>query len=438
VNVRVSGTPVASALSAAGSLDAARVLARSLVAGTILAVLALVFVPWQQNVPGRGRVIAYAPVERRQPIEAPMTARVVRWYVQEGQRVEAGDVLVELSDNDPALVERLERQLEAVEAQIDAATLAVAVAEAKIAALESARAAAVSGATLRREIAEDRLAGARRKVDAARAALRTAELNRGRQRRLHEAGLASTRARELAELKVETARAELDQALAALDAAEREVAARAAARDEKAASLGAKLEEARRSLQKARSDRAKAEAERTKIEVALARQRTMRVPAPRGGTIFRVVARQGGEIVKQGDPLAVLVPDTEDRAVALWVDGNDAPLITPGRHVRVQFEGWPAVQFVGWPSVAVGTFGGTVAFVDATDDGNGRFRVVVVPDANEPWPDPRYLRQGVRANGWILLNRVPLGFELWRQFNGFPPAIQAPGDGGGKRKEGEP
>ena len=31
--------------------------------------------------------------------------------------------------------------------------------------------------------------------------------------------------------------------------------------------------------------------------------------------------------------------------------------------------------------------------------------------------------RGVRANGWVLLNQVSLGFELWRQFNGFPPVV---------------
>lgn len=136
---------------------------------------------------------------------------------------------------------------------------------------------------------------------------------------------------------------------------------------------------------------------------------------------MRVVTKQGGELVKPGDVLAVLVPDTQERAVELWVNGNDIPLVTPGRSVRLQFEGWPAIQFAGWPSVAVGTFGGTVAFVDAADDGNGRFRIVVVPDREEPWPATRFLRQGTRANGWVLLDRVRLGYELWRQFNGFPP-----------------
>jgi hypothetical protein len=27
------------------------------------------------------------------------------------------------------------------------------------------------------------------------------------------------------------------------------------------------------------------------------------------------------------------------------------------------------------------------------------------------------------VSGWILLDRVRLGYELWRQFNGFPPRL---------------
>ena len=77
---------------------------------------------------------------------------------------------------------------------------------------------------------------------------------------------------------------------------------------------------------------------------------------------------------------------------------------------------------MGWPSVAVGTFGGKVLLIDATDDGSGRFRILAAPDPDDdPWPEVRYLRQGVRVNGWVLLQQVKLGFEVWRQFNGFPP-----------------
>ena len=150
----------------------------------------------------------------------------------------------------------------------------------------------------------------------------------------------------------------------------------------------------------------------------------MSIKAPRSGTILRIMAKQGGQMLKAGDPVAMFVPDITANAVELWADGKDGPLITAGRKVRLQFEGWPAVQFVGWPSAAIGTFGGVVEFVDSHANDHGRFRVVVSPDPDdEPWPDARWLRQGVHANGWILLDQVSLGFELWRQFNGFPPTV---------------
>lgn len=130
----------------------------------------------------------------------------------------------------------------------------------------------------------------------------------------------------------------------------------------------------------------------------------------------------------------------------LWLSGLDMPLVAPrevdgtgkvlrvGSPVRLQFEGWPALQFVGWPSVARGTFGGEVVMVDPTDNGKGKFRVLVAekPDVVEradgrtetiAWPDARWLRQGVRVNGWVLLQQVPLWFEVWRQLNGFPPVL---------------
>ncbi len=419
-------------LYAAGSLDAARILARLLVAAALAVSISLVFVPWQQSVRGSGRLTAYAPLERRQIVEAPIAGRVVRWSVQEGDHVDKGDPIALLSDNDPEILARLDRELSAALAQVTAATLAITTTEARIASLQGLREAALVGAELRRQMGSDRVDAAGRAEDAAVAGSETAKLNLQRQRTLHEKGLTSTRALELAQLEKQTTGASLDRARASLRAARREARALAADRERTDAATQSKVEAAQVSLQSSRATKAKAEGGVAKIEVRLARQRTMEITAPRAGSVLRLIAKEGGEMVKAGDSLVVLVPDTLSHAVELWIDGNDAPLVTPGRHVRVQFEGWPALQFVGWPSVAVGTFAGEVAFVDAADDGKGRFRVVVVPDEESSWPDARYLRQGVRANGWILLDRVSLGYELWRQLNGFPPAIQGPKASEGK------
>jgi hypothetical protein len=64
-----------------------------------------------------------------------------------------------------------------------------------------------------------------------------------------------------------------------------------------------------------------------------------------------------------------------------------------------------------------------VTTVDATDNGKGEFRILVTPDeTEEAWPieSDRFLRQGVRTNGWVVLGNVSLGYEVWRQMNGFP------------------
>jgi len=59
------------------------------------------------------------------------------------------------------------------------------------------------------------------------------------------------------------------------------------------------------------------------------------------------------------------------------------------------------------------------------DNGKGKFRCKILPDKSETneWPKVRFLRQGVLANGWVLLEQVPLWFEVWRKLNGFPPTV---------------
>jgi hypothetical protein len=231
--------------------------------------------------------------------------------------------------------------------------------------------------------------------------------------------------------------ADVDRAVAALNAARAEQSSLDQERLRTGADAGTRIDEAWASHASAASDLAKARADLTRLDVRVARQSTQKVSAPVDGTVWRVVARQNGEFLKAGATLVVIVPTTTRTVVELYLNGNDVPMVSAGRTVRLQFEGWPALQFSGWPSVAVGTFGGRVLLVDATDDGKGKFRVLVEPDpADDPWPAAQYLRQGVRANGWVLLDVVSLGYELWRQFNGFPPVVAMEEYGDGKDSDG--
>jgi membrane fusion protein, adhesin transport system len=407
----------------------ARTLARVFAGFFVTTTLCLFLLPWQQTSTGHGRVVAYAPVERQQHIDAPIEGRVVHFWVHEGSHVHTGDPLIDIADNDTDILMRLRQERDAVLARVDAARARAELVGSRVEQLTQSRQNATGAASRRVQMARDRVRSAEQHLAATEASSDTARLNVERQRTLGQQGLSSTRTVEVAELDALRARTEVDRARASLSAARSEELALGSDLLRFGTDGTASIEDARATRAAAFSEIASANAELSRIEVRLARQSTQRVVAPRDGTVLRLSVGTGAELVKAGDPLLVFVPDTDARAVELWVDGNDVPLLREGRHVRIQFEGWPALQFSGWPSVAVGTFGGIISIIDVTDDGRGKFRVLVTPEVGTHWPSGRFLRQGVRANGWILLNRVSLAYELWRQFNGFPPVV-APVDPG--------
>ncbi len=295
----------------------------------ILIGAALAWVPWQQTAAGSGQLIALDPTGRVQSVTAAVSGRIGTWHVQDGSRVRQGDPLVEIVDNDPLLMQRLEAEL----------------------------------------------AATRSKLDAARNAMETARFDVDRKQRLFDKGLTARRELEAATIRY---------------------------KELKATAAGVAAEVA-------------------KAEVQRARQSTQRVVAPRAGVILHIAGGDSSTFVKEGDELVRFAPETRKRATEIYVSGLDAALVQPGRAVRLMFEGWPAVQFSGWPSVAIGTFPGVVRFVDPAVSANGRFRVVVVEDPAAPWPTARFLRLGGKARGWVMLNEVRLGYELWRRLNNFPP-----------------
>lgn len=241
------------------------------------------------------------------------------------------------------------------------------------------------------------LDAARRKFNAAQSAVSTADIDYRRQEQLFEEGLSSRLSFEQARIKVQQ--------------------------------LTVSLEEAATELNQA--------------ETSLSRQGSQLVLAPRDGTILHVEAGDTATIVSAGQPLASFMPANSERAVQIFIDGRDIGLVQPGRDVRLQFEGWPAFQFSGRPDLAVGTFRGEVVFVEPSARTDGSFRVLVKePDSAENclraelqdgmprmgecgWPPESFVRLGANVRGWILLETVSLGFEMWRLLNNFPP-VSAP------------
>lgn len=393
----------------------------------LLTPLFLLFLPWVQNIQGYGEVMAFLPNERQQTVDTPVGGRIVKWHVREGSRVKAGDLLADVADIDPDALVRLEGQKTELLAKIAAKNDEANSYRLQLAQIEAARDLQVGAARQRLDSAGEKARSAREAVASSEASLAAATVQSERMNRLLGSGVVSRRDTEIAQRDAEVARRNLNSARANLRSAEAELGVAGVEVDRTRSDAQARVESAAASTNKVTGELAEARQSLLKLEVDVARQRAQSVTAPRDGVVLRIVSQPEAEVLKQGDPLLVLVPETGQRGVALMIAGNDAPLVTPGRKVRLQFEGWPAVQFGGWPRVGVGSFAGVVSFVDPTDDGKGKFRVMVVPDEADPdggtWPDERFLRQGSQARGWILLDRVRLGYEVWRQLNGFPPRL---------------
>lgn len=472
-----------SCIALADTPKAVRSIYRFVLVLLILLPVLLLFVSWTQTVHGTGRAVAFNPIERPQFVVSPIEGRIKKWYVVEGDRVKAGQRIVEMVDNDPNLELRLLDEERAIQDRLRAFEGRVLEIDSRIRNLNSSRDLQISMQQGVLRIERERAQNLVLQEIEAQAAVDAAEPNYRRQKELFEnrqGGLASQRDVELALQQVEIARAKLKQAQRQVQIGKDGVTVAEANLTRVERDTAAMINSENALLKSAEAEVATVRRDDAQIKVRIARQRAQYIDAPCDGAIWRLLANaeQGGILVRPGERLAVLVPDIYKHSIKvkpgpvaisiqlslllsdtltpcgpvrgivsaypakqlthrswdltdsmhpgivaeLFVDGNDLPLIRKGDRVRLQFEGWPAVQFVGWPSVAVGTFGGQVYLVDPTADDKGHFRILVEPDPNEaPWPSEDYLRQGVRTQGWVLLNRVSIGWELWRQLNGFPP-----------------
>ena len=419
------------------------------------AIAGLVLIPWQQSVTGTGRVIVMSPEFRPQNIESLIPARIVKWNVQEGDLVQADQPLVELSDIDSKFldasqVERMRQQRRAQQAKLTAANSRARAIETQIENVTRSREIAMPSAAAKARQNIDKQRAVEQTVQAAKQNVTTTELNRRRIQDLADQGLRSQRDLEVAQLDNVRAKTELERAQASLAVSQTDLSIGDFDTQKVEVDTAAGISSLNASLASVRETIATIESDILKLDVDLqnvsqrVEQRIVR--APRAGQIVRLIKVGSGATVKANDVLAILAPTTTDQAVELFVTDNDAPLVAVGRHVRLQFAGFPALQIAGVPSLAVGTFGGTVAVIDQIDDGKNRYRIIIKPDADtinsgqdRAWVSTKTLRPGTEATGWIMLDTVPLGFELWRQFNAFPPTIaREPLDKSDKRSDEKP
>jgi multidrug resistance efflux pump len=417
---------------------ASRRLARILlVMGVVF--LIILFLPWRQTIYGTGALTTLTPQDRPQNVQNQIAGRIEHWNVREGQLVHKGDTLLTLSEIkdeyfDPNLPERLGEQLAAKRGNVAANAAKIAATDQQLTALRTTLQVQLSSAGNKVEQAENYLNSDRADLVAATNFYETAKARLARYEEGYKNGLFSLTDIETRRLKLQEDLAKVTSARNKVGSSEQALAIARIELSNLRAKYGQDLAKTLSDRSSAVSSRASSEGEvaalRNKISNVTVRRSLYVVRAPQTGYIVRALKAGIGETIKEGESIATLQPESPLLAAEVYVRAMDVPLIQRGRTVRLQFDGWPAIQFSGWPSAAVGTFGGVVTVIDVVSSPGGKYRLLVratqPQPGDQPWP--RQLRLGSGVQGWVILDSVPVWYEIWRQLNGFPPTLSTEPD----------
>ncbi len=394
----------------------------------------ILFLPWTQNITGKGYLTTLRPDQRPATVQSPIPGRIEKWYVREGEKVNKGDTILQISEVkneyfDPNLIDRTKLQIKAKSSSVEAY-------EGKIGALGQQIAALQKERGLKLEQAKNKLLQSKLKVqsdsidfEAAKTNLTIAQRQYDRTLQLQEEGLKAVKDVEDKRLKQQETQAKLVSQENKLLESRNNVLNAEIEINRVQASYSDKINKARSEQLTASSNGFDAEAQVTKLENTLTnyeiRNSLYIVRAPQTGYINKAIQAGVGETFKEGDKLINIMPANPDLAVEMFIDPIDLPLAHPGEEVRIMFDGWPAIIFSGWPNVSTGTYAGRIVAVETFISDNGKYRILIAPDPEqEPWP--KALQAGSGARSIALLDDVPIWFELWRQLNGFPPNYYQP------------
>jgi multidrug resistance efflux pump len=401
------------------------------------------FVPWTQNVRARGKVTTLKPQQRPQTINSIIAGRIEKWFVQEGDIVKAGDTILfisEIKDEffDPQLLERTDEQLVSKELSVSSYMDKVRALDAQIDAMSDTRVLKLQQAKNKLRQADLAVQSDSINLQAAEQGYAIAKEQLDRMEKMYKDGLKSLTELEGRRMKLQEAEAKKISSENKWISSQNEW-------------INARVEissietEYRDKISKAESEKYTAMSSMYDAEAVVTKMQNQRmnysvrsgyyyITAPQDGFITRAIRAGIGETLKEGEQIVTIMPANYDLAIEMYVRPVDLPLMERGQHVRIQFDGWPAIVFSGWPQSSFGTFGGTVFAIDNFSNEIGEFRVLVVPDPNDP-PWPESLRIGGGAYAMSLLKDVPVYYEMWRQINGFPPDYYKTNNGSTKEEK---
>jgi multidrug resistance efflux pump len=399
-----------------------------LILALLLLVIGMLFLPWTQNIQSKGVITALRPDERPQTIQNTIPGKIEKWYVQEGDLVKKGDTILYLTEIkteyfDPQLIERTQEQVQAKANGINAYENKLLALDNQIHSLNDLQRLKIQ--TVDNKVKQSKLLVTTDSAGwkASEIELETARQRLKRQEDMYNQGLISLTDLETRRLKLQETKAKAIEQENKYGLSVNKYINTLIEQDQVISEFAEKISDVKSKRSSAGSELYDGLGEMSKMKNQLAnyelRQEFYYVMAPRDGYITQAIQAGIGENIKENTPIITIVPQKWKKAVEVYVDPIDLPLIKRGNQMMFLFDGWPSIVFSGWPQLSYGTFPGKVQAIDYNISNNGKYRILVEESDIKPWPDE--VRIGSGARGVALLNSVPVWYELWRQLNGFPP-----------------
>lgn len=405
-----------------------KILNRIIAAVSVLAIVIL-FLPWTQNVSGSGFVTTLKPNQRPQSIQSIISGRIEKWYVQEGDFVNKGDTILFISEIkedylDPNLVKNTKDQVEAKSQSLNSYSSKIKTLSKQIQFINNEK-------NLKLEQAQNKIKQSFLKIksdstdlEAIKTQLKIANTQFARSSQLNKEGLKPLTDVEEKRLKLQDVEAKITSQENKLISSRNDFINAKIETNRIIAEYSEKAAKAQSDQYTALSNQFDTEAQVDKLKNQYAnyniRNGMYYIKAAQSGYINRTLQSGIGETIKEGTPIATIMPAEYDIAVETYVNPIDLPLIQKGEKIRVWFDGWPTIVFSGWPDMSYGTFAGEVVAIENFISDNGKYRILIAPDKNEDkWPEQLSIGSG--AQTIALLETVPIWFEIWRTLNGFPP-----------------
>ncbi|MFZ9969918.1 MAG: HlyD family secretion protein [Bacteroidia bacterium] len=385
------------------------------------------FLPWVQNLQVQGTVIALRPEHRPQRVQTLIAGKIESWRVKEGDWVHQGDTLAILGEVkseylDPGLIDQTGLQIEAKETSLLSYGSKILAINNQIRQMEISRDQSVEKAAAKIEQERMKIQAAQAELDALMIAEKIAYQQFQRDSILALRNLKSPLELENRRVKWQETIAKQLSKRADLNIAENGLRMANLERGNLQAEYAEKLSKLEGDRFTAISSQMETEADISKLRNTLSnyeiRNGFYTITAPQDGYITQTLASGLGENLKEGEILCTIVPGSADLGAELFLSPTDMPLVDTGVFLMCAFDGWPTLVFSGWPDLSSGTFKAVVYGQDNMPSENGLYRILVKPAGDRLWP--KGLKVGVGVRSYMLLKRVPLWYELWRQLNGFP------------------